>query len=98
MIANGWNRCTVPPATKNTRPWIGQSAVARYATNGDTFAGSIGSKPVSGVVAIASVMPGVASVSLVLAAGAIAFAFTPYLPSSRWAMIVRVAIPVLAEP
>ena len=35
-------------------------------------------------------MPGVASVSLVLAAGAIAFTLTPYRCSSRCAMIVSV--------
>ncbi len=43
-------------------------------------------------------MPGVESVSLVLAAGAMALTLTPYRCSSRWAMMVSVAMPVLAAP
>ena len=43
-------------------------------------------------------MPGVARVSRVRAAGAIALTFTPYRSSSRWAMIVSVAMPVFAAP
>ena len=39
-VDHDFTRCTTPPCTRNVSPVIGQSAVARYATNGDTFAGS----------------------------------------------------------
>ena len=64
-------RWTVPPCTMKHSPVIGQSAVARYATNGDTFAGSQTSKPSAGACTCSD-SPGVASVRRVRAPGAIA--------------------------
>ena len=40
-IVHGWNMRTSLAHTKNTLPAIGQSAVDRYATNGEMFAGSL---------------------------------------------------------
>ena len=64
------------PARGSVSPVNGQSAVARYATNGDTLAGSHTSKPSSGAFTTSD-KPGVASVRRVRAAGAIAFERTP---------------------
>src|SRR4051794_41981968 len=75
-IANGWNRCT-PPATKKTRPLIGQSSVARYATNGATFAGSIASNASPAGFFIPPEVPGDPSVRRGGAGGGVALGRGP---------------------
>jgi len=68
--------------TKKTLPASGQSAVARYATNGATFAGSNLSNPSSSAsasrAASRSAWPGMVAVSRVRAAGQMALTRTPY--------------------
>ena len=82
-----------PPSTSNTRPVTPpDSSLASHTTSGDTFAGSIASKPKSGLV-IDSNTP---SVIWVRAAGAMAFTVTPYDCSSTAATWVRATMPALA--
>src|SRR5437660_12687893 len=69
-------RCTTPPRTTNVSPVNGQSAVDKYATNGDTLAGSHSSKPSAGAFTTSD-SPGVASVNRVRAPGAIVLERTP---------------------
>ena len=63
-----------PPSTSNTRPVTPpDSSLASHTTSGDTFAGSIASKPESGLAIDANTF----SVIWVRAAGAMAFTVTP---------------------
>ena len=66
---------TTRPWTKNVSPLNGQSAVLRYATSGDTLAGSQSSNAPS-LAAMISSSPGVASVKRVRAAGAMQLLLT----------------------
>src|SRR5262249_51822700 len=88
-------RWTLPPDTMKHSPVIVHSGVERYATKGETFAGSQRSKPSWGV-SIRSPSPGVASVRRVRAPGAIAFDRTPYRDSSLAQSCENVAMPLFA--
>ena len=65
---------TSPPAISKARPVTSQSPLPSHTTNGDTFAGSMTSKPVSGFFIISG-MP--CSVIRLRADGAMVLASTP---------------------
>ena len=65
---------TSPPAISNARPVTSQSALPSHTTNGDTLAGSIASKPVSGRAIISGIA---SSVIRLRADGAMVLATTP---------------------
>src|SRR6478609_4019029 len=85
----------IPPSTSKTRPVTPADSIdPSQTTSGATFSGAITSNASSSGSAMVSA--NTASVMRVRAAGAIAFAVTPYRPSSADSTIVSAAMPALA--